>query len=118
MYCRYLTSPVPLPRARRLQGLLPLLLSGLLLVSQSGCLGTAIESPARSSRSHSRLQIHLLAAPTLIRADVCENGLADITTYVPLWGLAVGILTLGIVVPARTVYSCVSTSPGPPMATP
>jgi hypothetical protein len=118
MHCRHPASPVPLPHARRLQGLLPLLLSGLLLVSQSGCLGTAIESPARSSRSHSRLQIHLLAAPTLIRADVCKNGLADITTYVPLWGLAVGILTLGIVVPARTVYSCVATSPSPPTATP
>jgi hypothetical protein len=111
MYRRHPTSAVPLPHARRLQGLLPLLLSGLLLISQSGCLGTA-------SRSYSRFQVHLLAAPALIRADVCKNGLADITTYVPLWGLAVGILTFGIVVPARTVYSCVATSPSPPMATP
>jgi hypothetical protein len=118
MYRCHSASSAAAPHTRRLQGLLPLLLSGLLLISQSGCLGTAIESPARSSRSYSRFQIHLLAAPTLIRADVCKNGLADITTYVPLWGLAVGILTLGIVVPARTVYSCVAAAPRPPMATP
>jgi hypothetical protein len=32
--------------------------------------------------------------------------LKQVATFVPLWGVAVGILTLGIVVPVTTVYTC------------
>jgi hypothetical protein len=82
------------------------LLAATLLVSLSGCLGTAVDAPTRSSDSYASLRVHLIAAPTLVRADRCNAGLADVTTYVPLWGLAVGILTFGIVVPEWTVYTC------------
>ena len=85
---------------------LGLLLAALLLAATTGCLGTFVEGPTRSSVSHTELRVHLLAAPTLIRANVCTNGLAEVNTWVPLWGLAVGILSLGIIVPEWTVYSC------------
>ena len=87
------------------------LLAVLAIVAQSACLGTVIETPARASRSYSKLQIHVIAAPSVLRAEHCELGISDIFNYVPLWGLAVGILTFGILVPARTVYSCVAPSP-------
>ena len=40
----------------------------------------------------------VLASPPLV---------AQTFTYVPLWGVAVGILTLGILVPMNTEFSCV-----------
>ena len=98
---------VQTPGVKPARGLLTLLLSGIVVVSLSGCLGTAVESPSRSGASYTTLRVHLVAAPALIRADGCRAGLADVTTWVPLWGLAVGILTFGIVVPQWTVYSCV-----------
>ncbi len=94
------------PGGKRGRRLRTLLLSGPLLVSLSGCLGTSIDAPVPSSVSHATLRVHIIAAPILIQADRCRTGLADVTTYVPLWGLAVGILTFGIVVPEWTVYTC------------
>jgi hypothetical protein len=85
-----------------------LLLAALLAVSTSGCLGVAVESPARPAqrRTYTTLRWHLITAPRIIDASECTRGIADIATYVPLWGLAVGIVTFGIVVPQRTTYSC------------
>ncbi len=91
-------------RSRRTLGLL---LAALFLASSTGCLGTNIDSHTRGSQSYTSLHIHLLAAPTLIQADECRQGLSEVNTWVPLWGLAVGILTFGIVVPQWTTYSCV-----------
>ncbi len=90
---------------------LALLLCAGLLLSTSGCLGTSVFAPSRSSRSTAKLGVHLLAAPLVIVAEECGRGLSDVTTYVPLWGLAAGILTFGILVPEWTVYSCVSLPP-------
>ena len=75
-------------------------------LTSSGCLGTFVESSARSRESYSQLTIHLLAAPAALDAAACRDGLAEVTTWVPLWGLAVGIFTLGIVVPQSTIYTC------------
>jgi hypothetical protein len=85
-----------------------LLLCGSLVVSLSGCLGTFVETPARAQRgpAFQTLRWHLLAAPRLIEADVCKGGLADSATYVPPWGLVIGILTFGIVVPQWTIFAC------------
>ncbi len=83
-----------------------LLLCSALVISTSGCLGTSIDAPTRQGSSHDTLRIHVLAAPATVHANACSRGLADVTTYVPLWGLAVGILTLGILVPQWTLYSC------------
>lgn len=76
----------------------------------AACLGTAVEAPPPSEPgpAYQTLRWHLLAAPTLIRADACQNGLAQFTTYVPPWGLAIGILSFGIVVPQWTVLACVA----------
>ncbi len=83
-----------------------LLLCSALVISTSGCLGTSVDAPAPHGKAYATLQIHLLSTSASIRADACRNGLADVTTFVPLWGLAVGILTLGILVPQWTIYSC------------
>ncbi len=82
-----------------------LLSSGLTL---SGCLGTFIEAPPRerAAPAYQTLRWHLIAAPRRVNANVCDKGLADVATYVPLWGLAIGILTFGIVVPQWTIFSC------------
>ncbi len=83
------------------------LLCAAFAISSSGCLGTSVDAPTPHGKAYATLQIHLLSTSASIRADACRNGLADVTTHVPLWGLAVGILTLGIVVPQWTIYSCV-----------
>ena len=86
--------------------LFTLTLAGLLVAALSGCLGTLVQSPTHQSRSHTTTRVHLLAAPTRIDAHTCPGGLAEVFTYVPLWGVAVGILTFGIAVPMTTTYSC------------
>ena len=81
----------------------------MLVVSLSGCLGTVVEAPAPShpSPAYFTLRWHLIAAPRHIRANECRHGISEVATYVPLWGLAIGIVTFGIVVPQWTLYSCV-----------
>jgi hypothetical protein len=80
----------------------------LLASPLAGCLGTDIVSPPRSQPgpAFQTLRWHIIGAPHLVRADMCKNGLSEFTTYVPPWGLAIGILTLGIVVPQWTVLQC------------
>jgi hypothetical protein len=90
----------------KVRRLFSLTLAGLLMIALSGCLGTLVQAPSRQTRSHTTTRVHLLAAPTRIDAHVCSGGLAEVFTYVPLWGVAVGILTFGIVVPMTTTYSC------------
>jgi hypothetical protein len=79
----------------------------VLAVSSTGCLGTFVETPSPSSRGMKTTRIHLLSAPFRIDAHGCEKGLAKTATYVPLWGVAVGILTIGIIVPKTVSYECV-----------
>jgi hypothetical protein len=78
----------------------------MLAASLSGCLGTLVETPSPAGRPLSTTHIHLLAAPFRIDAPACEKGVAKAATFVPLWGVAVGILSFGIVVPKTTVYHC------------
>lgn len=73
----------------------------------SGCLGTLVRTPALQGKPVASTNPHVLAAPFRIDAHVCEKGLAQVVTFVPLWGVAVGILTLGILVPKTTIYYCV-----------
>ncbi len=74
-----------------------------------GCLGVALKAPTASERTaYTTLRWHIIAAPTGIDASMCQNGLSRITTFVPLWGLAIGVLTLGILVPQWTTISCVA----------
>ncbi len=89
-----------------MQRLLTLTLAALVMVSLTGCLGTLVQSPIRPSKPQVTTRVHLLAAPTRIDAHTCPGGLAEVFTYVPLWGVAVGILTIGIIVPMTTTYSC------------
>jgi hypothetical protein len=76
----------------------------------SGCLGTSIDSPAGSQAgpSYQTLRWHVVAAPTVVQARDCKNGMSEVNTYVPPWGLAIGILTWGIIVPQWTIFSCAS----------
>lgn len=75
----------------------------------SGCLGTLVRTPAPQGKPVETTNPHVLAAPFRIDAHGCGRGLAEVVTFVPLWGVAVGILTLGILVPKTTIYNCVQT---------
>jgi hypothetical protein len=66
-----------------------------------------VQSPTAAGKPFTTTRIHILAAPTQINAHMCEKGIAETFTYVPLWGLVVGILTIGILVPKTTSFSCV-----------
>jgi hypothetical protein len=78
-----------------------------LSVSLTGCLGTIVNAPTNKGRTYGGTQAHLLLAPTEIDARDCPKGLQEVAVYVPLWGVAVGILTFGILVPMNTTFTCV-----------
>lgn len=77
-----------------------------LTVCLSGCLGTIVEAPTREGQSYGSTRPHLVGSSTEINASNCPNGLQQVATFVPLWGVVVGVLTLGILVPMTTVYTC------------
>jgi hypothetical protein len=81
-------------------------LSICLVAGLSGCLGTIVEAPVRGGESYGGTRPHLIGSSTEIEASKCRGGLQQVTTFVPLWGVAVGILTIGIIVPMTTVYTC------------
>ena len=83
------------------------LLALVLAAAVSGCLGTIVTAPGSQGRSYGTTRVHIIAAPTSIDAVDCKNGLREVAVYVPLWGVAVGILTLGILVPMNTNFTCV-----------
>lgn len=86
---------------------LPFALAIVLTVSSTGCLGTFVETPTRPGPVMKTTRIHLLAAPFRIDAHTCEKGLSQTATHVPVWGVVVGILTFGIIVPKTVAYECV-----------
>ena len=47
-----------------------------------------------------------LEGTTRIDASVCKEGLARTRTFAPIWGIVVGYLTFGILIPLTTVYTC------------
>lgn len=77
-----------------------------LIFSLTACLGTTVKSPASGGQSFGSTDVHLIGSSTAINAGTCPNGLKEVTTFVPLWGVAVGILTIGILVPMETVFTC------------
>ena len=79
----------------------------LLALSLSGCMGTLVSTPTREGKPIVSTQVHILAAPYRIDAHTCSQGISRAEIFIPLWGVAVGILTLGIVVPKTTIYTCV-----------
>ena len=74
--------------------LFSLTLAVVMTVSMSGCLGTMVQSPTAATKPQITTRVHILAAPTQIDASICKNGLAETFTYVPLWGIVVGVLFL------------------------
>jgi hypothetical protein len=84
----------------------------LVIVSLTGCLGTVVQTPAGAGPSISSTNIHLIAAPRVVDT-ACRNGLSEVMTYVPLWGVVVGVLTFGILVPITTVYNCAGAQSAP-----
>jgi hypothetical protein len=77
-----------------------------LAAALSGCLGTIVEAPGASGSSYGSTRAHIIGSSTRIDASSCKNGLKEVATFVPLWGVAVGILTIGIIVPMETVFTC------------
>ena len=80
---------------------------GLLIVSLMGCLGTSVQTPRKGGQLRTSTDARILAAPFVVRASDCSEGMSQVMTFVPLWGVAVGILTIGIIVPISTSYACV-----------
>jgi len=83
------------------------LLSLILTVSLSGCIGTFVDTSAPTGQSISSTHIHILAAPIGMDAQICRHGMSSVSTFVPVWGIVVGILTFGIIVPKTLSYTCV-----------
>jgi hypothetical protein len=79
-----------------------------LALSLTGCLGTVVDAPTGKGSTYDGTSPHILLSPTSVDAQACPNGLQQVAVYVPLWGVAVGILTLGILVPMNTTYTCAS----------
>ena len=77
-----------------------------LLVSQSACLGTIVKAPVPHGESYGDTRAHLIGSSTSVEARDCKRGIGQVEVFVPLWGVAVGILTFGIVVPMSTVVTC------------
>lgn len=77
-----------------------------LIVSLSGCLGTVVQAPTGPGASYGDTRAHLIGSSTQVDARDCKSGLQQVSVFVPLWGVAVGILTLGILVPMTTVFTC------------
>jgi hypothetical protein len=53
---------------------------------------------------------HLIGSWYRVDASACRDGIAQVQTFVPIWGIAVGILTIGIIIPFTTEYWCVQGS--------
>jgi hypothetical protein len=70
-------------------------------------LGTVVQAPTGKGSSYGDTRAHLIGASTAVDARDCPKGLQEVAVYVPLWGVAVGILTFGILVPMRTTFTCV-----------
>jgi hypothetical protein len=77
-----------------------------LVAALSGCLGTIVEGPGATGQRYGDTRAHIIGSSTHIDASTCKNGLKEVATFVPLWGVAVGILTIGIIVPMETVFTC------------
>jgi len=77
-----------------------------LIFSLTGCLGTIVKAPTSKGESYSDTRAHLIGSSTEIDARKCPNGMHEVAVFVPLWGVAVGILTIGILVPMTTVFTC------------
>ncbi len=82
------------------------LLALVLAAAVSGCLGTVVTAPTGNGKAYGTTRVHFIAAPTQINASDCKSGLSEVAVFVPLWGVAVGILTLGILVPMNTAFTC------------
>jgi hypothetical protein len=82
------------------------LVAASLSFSLGGCLGTIVKAPTPEGASYGDTRIHIIGSPTEIDARDCRGGLQQVSTFVPLWGVAVGILTFGILVPTTTVFTC------------
>jgi hypothetical protein len=77
-----------------------------LIFSLTGCLGTIVKAPTPAGASYSDTRVHIIGSSTKLDARDCRGGLQEVSTFVPLWGLVVGYLTIGILVPMTTVFTC------------
>lgn len=77
-----------------------------LSLSLSGCLGTIVTAPTAGGKTYDATSPHLILSSMSIPARDCSKGMKEVAVYVPLWGVAVGILTFGILVPMNTQYTC------------
>ncbi len=91
-----------------MQRVLSFLSVGVFLVSLTGCLGTVVEARTSQGPSFGTTSVRIIAAPRAVDARQCKLGMSTVTTSVPIWGVVVGVLTFGILVPITTTFNCVA----------
>jgi hypothetical protein len=91
-----------------MQRVLSFLSVGVFLLSLTGCLGTVVEARTPQGPSFGTTSVRIIAAPSAVDARHCRLGMSTVTTSVPIWGVVVGILTFGILVPITTTFTCVA----------
>ena len=77
-----------------------------LVFSLTACLGTIVKAPTAKGESYADTRAHLIGSSSELDAQSCPSGLNEVAVFVPIWGVAVGILTIGILVPMTTVFTC------------
>ena len=82
------------------------LLALALSLSLSGCLGTIVTAPVGGTRTYKSTDVHWVLLPASVNAGDCAKGMREVTVSVPLWGVAVGFITFGIIVPMNTTVTC------------
>ena len=91
-----------------MQRVLSFLSVGVFLLSLTGCLGTVVDAGTPQGSSFGTTSVRIVAAPRAVDARQCRLGMSTVTTSVPIWGVAVGVLTFGILVPITTTFNCVA----------
>jgi hypothetical protein len=94
------------PKENSVRRIISALLAFSLVVSLSGCLNTVVTAPTPGGESYEATRAHLILSPRVIDADECPRGIQEVEVSLPLWGIAVGILTIGILVPMNTSFTC------------
>jgi hypothetical protein len=90
------------------------LISITALLALCNCYAARVIGPGTGGTVQNEAGASLLwgLTSTESQAIECEHGLKSVATYFPWWGYIVATVTVGIVVPIRKEYTCLSAAPG------
>jgi len=88
-------------------------------VLMSGCYSYAVRTNQPAGQQESRLGVTFVGGLIGTEAEPnCPQGIAYTETHAPWWGMLVGSLTLGLIIPWRAEWACVAGTMAPPPAAP